>query len=60
MIYLICTIHLKWDRCPRDMLMAQFVLCVHVVIWQVLHVRALCRVICMEYDFETATCSGVM
>ena len=31
------------DRCPKDMLMAQFVLCVHVVIWSVLYVPATCR-----------------
>ena len=30
--------HVKWDR---DMLMAQFVLCVHVVIWKVLRVPAI-------------------
>ena len=25
------------DSCPGDMLMAKFVLCIHVVIWSVLH-----------------------
>ena len=44
--------------------MAQFVLCVHAVIGSVLHVPgkvpALCSVICMKYDFKTATCSRVM
>ena len=29
------------DSFPRDMLMAKFVLCVHVVIWSVFHYPAI-------------------